>query len=281
MRHRLVAPIVLVLSLTLTHPLSAQEPTPETGPRDARRGSQFLIPLGSLAFPGFGQYMHGALLPGAGYTGAALVGAVIGETANGEGFTLDEVRRNGRDQLAYEGQHVVLSAGFLSAWDAFHRAVPVLQQEGKYRFLTTRETLDELLTAPFDVEFLGRWTTWVDLAFTGIVAGWVLADRDRGVAYEPFRARDAAFLTSLSYNAAVGEEAAFRGWLLPLFHQTLGGAVLAGEHPSGGDLRLGACGPGGGGSHWRSSRRLSTMAGSRGATTGASASRSSITSGTT
>jgi hypothetical protein len=222
MRHRLAAPIVVALSLTLTHPLPAQEPTAELGPRDARRGSQFLIPLGSLAFPGFGQYMHGALLPGAGYTGAALVGAVIGETANGEGFTLDEVRRNGRDQLAYEGQHVVLSAGLLSAWDAFHRAVPALQQEGKYGFLTTRETLGDLLTAPFDVKFIGRWTTWVDLAFTGIVAGWVLADRDRGVAYEPFRARDAAFLTSLSYNAAVGEEAAFRGWLLPLFHQTLG-----------------------------------------------------------
>jgi membrane protease YdiL (CAAX protease family) len=110
----------------------------------------------------------------------------------------------------------------LSAWDAFHRAVPALQREGKYEFLTTRESLGDLMTAPFETEFLGRKTTWVSLAFTGLAAGLVVASRDPGVEYEPFRPRDAAFTGALSYNAAVGEEAVFRGWLLPMLNQNTG-----------------------------------------------------------
>jgi membrane protease YdiL (CAAX protease family) len=43
------------------------------------------------------------------------------------------------------------------------------------------------------------------------------------VRYPPFRANDAAFAASLSLNAAVGEEALFRGWLLPMLTQKLGG----------------------------------------------------------
>ncbi|MFW6089713.1 MAG: CPBP family intramembrane glutamic endopeptidase, partial [Gemmatimonadota bacterium] len=73
-----------------------------------------------------------------------------------------------------------------------------------------------------DPEFLGRATTWANLAYTGLVTGLVLAGRDRGVDHEPFRGRDAAFAVALSYNAGVGEEAAFRGWLLPMLHQKTG-----------------------------------------------------------
>src|SRR6266511_517195 len=40
--------------------------------------------------------------------------------------------------------------------------------------------------------------------------------------YLPFQTRDGAFVAAFSYNAGVGEEALFRGWLYPMLYQHLG-----------------------------------------------------------
>jgi hypothetical protein len=124
--------------------------------------------------------------------------------------------------LAEQAEAVAITAGFLSAWDAFHRSVPALQRRGRYDFLVTRESPRELLTAPFDRRFLRRWTTWVDLAQTGVVAALILSDRQPGARYRAFRTHDAAYATALATNAAAGEEAVFRGWLLPLAYEHTG-----------------------------------------------------------
>lgn len=205
-------------------PIAAQDSSAVATPSGARWGSEFVIPFGSMVLvPGLGQYIDGAFLAGAAYTGAAVAGLkVASAVASGEVFYDDGLPRAGRGQLSFEAIHVHVTARFLSSWDAFHRAVPALQQEGKYEFLTTRESLGDLMTAPFDPEFLGRKTTWVSLAYTGLVAGLVVAGRDPGFEYEPFRPSDAAFAGALSYNAAMGEEAVFRGWLLPMLHQKTG-----------------------------------------------------------
>lgn len=186
---------------------------------DTPFGSELLVPFGSLVVPGLGQYVRGAGWAGAGYTGVWIAGGVVGGSGNVDAAILP---RDRGDQLAMEALHVAFTSGALSAWDAFHRAVPKQQRAGRYTFLDERESIGALLTAPFDPEFLGRWTTWVDLAFTGVVAGVVMADREPGLRYPPYRFHDAAFITSLSLNAAVGEEALFRGWLLPVLHQKLG-----------------------------------------------------------
>ena len=47
-------------------------------------------------------------------------------------------------------------------------------------------------------------------------------DKDRE--FVPVKGRDAAFSFGLSYDAGVGEEAFFRGYLMPLFRQHLGGS---------------------------------------------------------
>jgi membrane protease YdiL (CAAX protease family) len=94
-----------------------------------------------------------------------------------------------------------------------------LRREGKYRFATRHASTGSLLTAPLDPEFLLRWTTWIELAYTGAIVALVLGER--GVAYEPFKARDGAFAGVLSYSAGVGEEALFRGRLMPLSHQSM------------------------------------------------------------
>jgi hypothetical protein len=99
---------------------------------------------------------------------------------------------------------------------------PALQRQGKYDFLRVRERPVDLMSAPFDPRFLRRWTTWVDLAQTATVTALVLSERRAGVRYRSFRAHDGAYATSLAINAAVGEEALFRGWLLPVAYQHSG-----------------------------------------------------------
>ena len=70
---------------------------------------------------------------------------------------------------------------------------------------------------------LQRWTTWIDLAHTGIVTTiLVLSETKPGKRYLPFQLHDAAFTTTLAYGAGTGEEALFRGWLYPLLYQKLG-----------------------------------------------------------
>ena len=193
-----------------------------TGAQEVERprgGSEFWIPLGSVLLPGLGQYVHGAVGPGLAYTGTALGGYLI----SSQGDATLSVPRDPEDQLASEGLHLAATAGMLSAWDAFHRAMPAQRAAGRYGFFAPDEDVGDLLTAPFEFGFLGRWTTLVSLAFTAGVTTWVLAEDGGGGDYQPYRWHDAAFATSLSLNAAVGEEALFRGWLLPMLAQKLGG----------------------------------------------------------
>ena len=198
-------------------PLAAQDSPP---PKRARDGSQFWIPAMSLLIPGFGQFLQGDPAAGVVYGGVALGGFTLSKVGDADVFPIDELPRSARDQLAFEGIHLMSTAGALSAWDAFHRAVPALQIESKYEFLGQDEDdLVALLTAPFDTRFLSRWTTWVELAYTAAITTLVLHSRREDVDYDSFRAQDALFVTALSVNAGVGEEALFRGWLLPFFHQ--------------------------------------------------------------
>jgi hypothetical protein len=194
----------------------------DTMPQRPRKGAQFAIPLASISLPGLGQYLHGTWGTGIAYTASAAGALGVALWVEADAATSDAWPRQGRDQFAYEAAHAYQSIAFLSAWDAFHQAVPGLQMEGKYEFLPRRESLGDLLTAPFEPEFLRRPTTWAHLAYTGLVAALVVGGREPGVDYEPFQLEDAVFATSLSYNAGVSEEALFRGWIFPLLHQNVG-----------------------------------------------------------
>jgi hypothetical protein len=196
-------------------------PAPDSAP--ARRGAELLIPVASLVLPGLGQYVYRAPAVGVAYTAGVVGGYALARVGDAEGKSWNgDLPLRARDQLAEQAEHVAVTAGMLSAWDAFHRAVPALQRQGKYDFLGARERPADLLSAPFDRRFLRRWTTWVDLAQTAAVTALILSDRQPGVRYRPMRARDGAYAVSLAANAAVGEEALFRGWLLPMAHQHTG-----------------------------------------------------------
>jgi len=189
----------------------------------ARAGAEFRIPLGSLVVPGLGQYLRGAPVTGATLTATAVAGYALYVTGRRSAADQADLPRDAEGQQTVTGLQLLSGAATLSAYDAFKQALPKLQHEGKYGFVTSHAPTATLLTAPFDPEFLTRWTTWIDLGFTGVVALVVLSEREPGVSYEPYKTRDGAFLTGLSLTAGVGEEAMFRGWLLPLLQQNTGG----------------------------------------------------------
>jgi membrane protease YdiL (CAAX protease family) len=197
----------------------------DTGDSQARPrpGAEFRIPLASFLVPGFGQYILGAPALGAGFTAAAAAGYALYVTGNENAVTTADLPRDAAGQRAFIGAGLATAAGGLSAYDAFHRSLGPLQRRGKYEFVTANDSPGSLLLAPFDVRMLQRWTTWIDLAYTGAVTAILVAvETAPGERYLPFRTRDGVFVASFSYNAGVGEEALFRGWLYPVLHQSLG-----------------------------------------------------------
>jgi hypothetical protein len=185
--------------------------------------SDFWRPLASVAIPGIGQLSDGAPLAAAGFMGSALLGYGLYLKGDTSDASLSDLPRSPRGQQSLAGLEIATAAGFLSAYDAFHRQVPSLQLQGKYTFLTAHEPLGRVMLAPFDPSMLKRWTTWVDLAHTAVITTILVATETKpGKRYLPFRAHDAAFAGTLSYGAGTGEEGAFRGWLYPMLYQRLG-----------------------------------------------------------
>jgi CAAX prenyl protease-like protein len=215
------APLVLSLALAVPARLAAQRSVAaDDTSRPPRRGAELGIPLASVLIPGLGQYVEGSWVAGAGFTGAAAGGYALAFTGDAESGDLP---RTGAGQRTFVGAGLVMAAGELSAYDSFHRSLPSLQRAGRYDFVTAHDPAASLLLAPFDVSLLKRWTTWIDLAVTGATtAALVLTEIEPGARYLPFRTGDGAFVASFSYNAAVGEEALFRGWLYPMLYQNLG-----------------------------------------------------------
>jgi membrane protease YdiL (CAAX protease family) len=189
------------------------------------------LPAVSAVLPGFGQFWHGEGSAWA-YTGAALGGVAL--MANGvsdledqdeaystnptEGIEDWNVRKILLGGLAYQG------SGLMSAYSSFRTSVPAFQAEqGKYRFLTGEESLGDIFLSPFRFGHLKKTSSWLPLgALAGLVAFLVAEERSGNDADWLFSADDPLFASLISYNAGVSEEAAFRGWLLPLAYETLG-----------------------------------------------------------
>lgn len=219
-------PAALVLSLTIAFSpqLAAQERAAAEGDSSRlpapRGGADLGIPLASFFVPGLGQYLDGSWRAGASLTGAAVGGYALFVTGDASG---EDLPRTAAGQQAFVGAGLMLTAGGLSAYDAFHRSLPSLQRAGRYDFVTAHDSPASLLLAPFDVRMLKRWTTWIDLAHTALVTViFVRTKTAPDAQYLPFRTRDGAFVAAFSYNAGVGEEALFRGWLYPMLYQRLG-----------------------------------------------------------
>jgi membrane protease YdiL (CAAX protease family) len=183
--------------------------------------------------PGFGQLAHREYLGGLAYSTAGFSGLVLATTAgySGSGSFDDLMFDAPGARRVFYGSGLYQGAGFLSAWDAFQSAVPVQQEShGRFKFLPKqkKESVADLLLAPFRLEHLKRPSTWIPLgALAGASAFSVSTYRsDRkdtpGLNWHPYDGSDAFFTGALSMNAGLTEEAFFRGYMFPLFHQWSG-----------------------------------------------------------
>lgn len=186
-----------------------------------RPRSEFWRPLGSFFLPGLGQWAEGQSAYAGVYTGVAVAGTALvisGGHSNFEGFA----DRSSEARRALIGQAFYSGAGGVSAYNDFRTAVTTHRSLGEYAFLPADkvETPGQLALAPFRMDYLLRWTTLLPLAILG--AGVAVYGSKSSDGFKNIRMSDSPVIGSISYNAGVGEEAAFRGWLLPMFHQKMG-----------------------------------------------------------
>jgi membrane protease YdiL (CAAX protease family) len=119
----------------------------------------------------------------------------------------------------------------LSSYHSFQTAVYSRKSIGEYSFLTSPAAPLDLVVAPFDFTYLTRPSTYVPLTILAMGFGYRLyqtsKDTNKSSSKNSTYAYDSALMTGISYHAGVGEEAIFRGFYLPFFHQQFGENFLA------------------------------------------------------
>lgn len=199
----------------------------------------YWAPLGSLILPGLDQYLEQQYQYGATYSSIAVVGLfsslLIQEkddyfSKNPGDQPVDETERSERKQVKnfadYRslGSHMYMFSGFLSAYHSFQTAVG--SRASDFNFIKKRETPKEVLLSPFEFSYLGRPTTFIPLGLALALAGTSIKSRTHKDRYTSYR--DGVFLTGgHSYMAGTAEEAAFRGWLMPMLHYKTGSPIWA------------------------------------------------------
>jgi hypothetical protein len=184
----------------------------------------YLAPIASFFIPGFDQWWEGQTDGAILYTGLAVSG--FGISATSGYHTNTQANTSAAQQLSTGsdsaranlfGSKLYETAGDLSLYHSFRSAVRTRQQYGQYSFLhlENEETTDKLLMAPFQFSFLQRPTTFLPLGFALLSVALAPA------AGHQIWLSDGFYATSTSYCAGVGEEALFRGYIMPQFMEGL------------------------------------------------------------
>jgi hypothetical protein len=200
---------------------------PRFGPDEAR--NYYWKPIASFLLPGFDQWVERQWGPAAVYSGIGAAGAgLAGHAASSvdkDRYEQDNLEDYDDAERRYAyGLQLYTLAGELSAFHSFRTAVRTRRADGEFTFLRTEESSADLLSAPFDFSQLKRPTVYVPLL---LLAGAGIADLAGGGDHRAFRAGDAAFSGGVAYNAGVGEEALFRGYLMPVLREGTGSDLVA------------------------------------------------------
>jgi membrane protease YdiL (CAAX protease family) len=215
------------LALFLTFGFSARGydgPVFSVDPRYApERPRNYWLPLASFVLPGLGQYIEQQWEPGFIYTGTAAFGLSLASVAakrieKNKLGELDYDEYNGLQRQYTYGMQLYMFSGEMSAFHSFRTAVKTRKPGGEFAFLKAEEDPSDLLTAPFEFSMLARPTTYIPMI---VGLGLALATYDP-TPHADFDGGDAAFAGGVSYNAGVGEEAFFRGYLMPVLREKWG-----------------------------------------------------------
>ncbi len=182
--------------------------------------------------------MEGQYGAGAAYSGWALsgIGLTLALDSNPiEAFSFSAINETEeRKRFVVLGSLMQLHSGFLSSYHSFRSAVRSRGDE--FDFLKVEETPLQLLAAPFKFTFLRRRTTAIPLMLPLLVLS--LAETTIGDEFS-LTGSELFLAGAFSMHAGVAEEAAFRGWLMPLLYHstdskfwsnTLTAAIFAAGH---------------------------------------------------
>ncbi len=169
----------------------------------------FIIPpLLSFLVPGADQWVEGQIKPAALYTGGGMAGALF----------LSQAKKTTPDNRYKDfAWQIYFTAGSLSLYHSFRTALTTRIPQGEFTFMSsTPEKPSDLLEAPIDLSYLGRWTTLLPL---GLAAGvFFFMTPSKSDETTAASLDDAFYASSVGYMTGVGEEAIFRGFVLPLMY---------------------------------------------------------------
>ncbi len=169
------------------------------------------IPLVSFFLPGFDQWWEGQYPSAVFYTGIGILGISLVDEDISDKNPTDSDLTDGEKKSFY-GSQLYQTAGSLSAFHSFKTAAKTHQGTGRFSFLQEDETTGDVLIAPFRLDFLLRPTTFVPVGIAAAISAIALANSE----VSGMRGRDILYVSGISYNAGTGEEAVFRGWMMPL-----------------------------------------------------------------
>ncbi len=116
---------------------------------------------------------------------------------------------------------------FYNIYSAYQDARIKIKNENYLSDISKENALD-LLTSPFDLNILGRWTFLLPTAFVGGITAWLMSDSDRSVKIRSSGASWAfPLLGGQATTIGVGEEAYFRGYLQSEFKELFKNEWLA------------------------------------------------------
>ncbi|MFM8316306.1 MAG: hypothetical protein ACKOA8_18670, partial [Deltaproteobacteria bacterium] len=150
----------------------------------------FLVPpLMSFLIPGSDQWVEGQMKPAALYTGGGALGALL--LTQAKKTTLDNRYRD----FAWS---IYFTAGGLSLYHSFHTALTTRMPGGEFTFMgSVPEKPTELLEAPINFSYLGRWTTLLPLSLAAGVFFFVTPNTN--AESTPANLDDAFYAGSVGY----------------------------------------------------------------------------------
>jgi membrane protease YdiL (CAAX protease family) len=190
------------------------------------RSSVYWFPLLGLGVPGLPQFLNGQQEAGYVYSGAALLGAgvavgsYVGSNANHSAPDDNDFHKFADWEKAYTwGSQVYQTAGSLSVYHTFRSTVEQRREKGDFKFLTSdEETPNQLMLAPFKISYFAEPTAIIPL---GLITGALIIYHNSGaLGSYPVKLSDGAFTAGVAYNAGVGEESLFRGYLMMNLRQS-------------------------------------------------------------
>lgn len=173
--------------------------------------------IATVLLPGLDQWRVGESRSAAVYSGYAALGVgAVASATNGSqpSSDLSNVQDDQARRIAW-GNQSYMDAGFVSAFHAFRAAAETWKPDGRFLFLTHEETTGDLLIAPLRFDYLGDPAVLIPV---GVLAGLLVAGVKQDRPHYNFNGGDTLYGTAISYNAGVGEEAFFRGYMMPMFY---------------------------------------------------------------